>query len=111
MIFLSHNFKDKAIVEPIALRLRDIFGQENVFYDSWSIQPGDGIIDKMNDGLTQCKLFFFFVSNNSLNSEMVKLEWQNALMKMTSGQTKIIPIRLDNCIMPTILMQSLYIDL
>jgi len=42
---------------------------------------------------------------------MVKLEWQNALMKMTSGQTKIIPIRLDNCIMPTILMQSLYIDL
>lgn len=68
MIFLSHNFKDG-----------DIFGQENVFYDSWSIQPGDGIIDKMNDGLTQCKLFFFFVSNNSLNSEMVKLEWQNAL--------------------------------
>jgi len=68
MIFLSHNFKD-----------RDIFGQENVFYDSWSIQPGDGIIDQMNDGLTQCKLFFFFVSNNSLNSEMVKLEWQNAL--------------------------------
>jgi hypothetical protein len=68
MIFLSHNFKD-----------RDIFGQENVFYDSWSIQPGDGIIDKMNDGLTQCKLFFFFVSNNSLNSEMVKLEWLNAL--------------------------------
>lgn len=61
MIFHSHNFKDG-----------DIFGQENVFYDSWSIQPGDGIIDKMNDGLTQCKLFFFFVSNNSLNSEMVK---------------------------------------
>jgi hypothetical protein len=59
-------------VEPIALRLRDIFGQENVFYDSWAIQPGDGIIDKMNNGLTQCKLFFFFVSNNSLNSEMVK---------------------------------------
>lgn len=68
MIFHSHNFKDG-----------DIFGQENVFYDSWSIQPGDGIIDKMNDGLTQCKLFFFFVSNNSLNSEMVKLEWLNAL--------------------------------
>lgn len=68
MIFHSHNFKDG-----------DIFGQENVFYDSWSIQPGDGIIDQMNDGLTQCKLFFFFVSNNSLNSEMVKLEWQNAL--------------------------------
>lgn len=111
MIFISHNYKDKPIVEPIAIRLSKIFGQENVFYDSWSIQPGDGIIDKMNEGLTHCKLFFLFVSSNSLNSEMVKLEWQNALMKKTNGQTKFIPVRLDNCIMPPILMQSLYIDL
>mgnify|MGYP000855466924 CR=1 FL=1 len=111
MIFISHNYKDKAIVEPIAIRLKEIFGQENVFYDSWSIQPGDGIIDKMNDGLAHCKLFFFFVSTNSLNSEMVKLEWQNAVMKMTNGQIKIIPVRLDNCTMPPILLQSLYIDL
>lgn len=42
---------------------------------------------------------------------MVKLEWQNAIMKMTNGQTKIIPVRLDNCMMPAILLQSLYIDL
>ena len=111
MIFISHNSKDKVIVEPIAMRLSSIFGQDKVFYDSWSIQPGDGIIDKMNEGLTNCKLFLFFVSNNSLNSNMVRLEWQNAIMKMTNGQTKIIPVRLDNCIIPTILLQSLYIDL
>ena len=48
MIFISHNSKDKAVVEQIAIRLRDIFGQNNIFYDSWSIQPGDGIIDKMD---------------------------------------------------------------
>lgn len=111
MIFISHNSKDKAIVESIAMRLSSIFGQESVFYDSWSIQPGDGIIDKMDEGLSKCKLFLFFVSNNSLNSNMVRLEWQNAIMKMTNGQTKIIPVRLDNCIIPTILLQSLYIDL
>lgn len=111
MIFLSHNSKDKAIVEPIAMRLSTIFGQDNIFYDSWSIQPGDGIIDKMDEGLSKCQLFLFFVSNNSLNSNMVKLEWQNAIMKMTKGQTRIVPVRLDNCIIPSILMQSLYIDL
>lgn len=75
MIFISHTAKDKAIVEPIALRLAQVYGQNNVFYDSWSIQPGDGIIDKMNEGLTNCKFFFFFVSKNSLQSNMVKLEW------------------------------------
>lgn len=111
MIFLSHNSKDKVIVEPIAMRLSAIFGQDNIFYDSWSIQPGDGIIDKMDEGLSKCQLFLFFVSNNSLNSNMVKLEWQNAIMKMTKGQTRIVPVRLDNCIIPAILMQSLYIDL
>lgn len=111
MIFISHNSKDKAIVEPIAIRLRELFGQDNVFYDSWSIQPGDGIIDKMNEGLANCRLFFFFVSNNSLNSYMVKLEWQNAVMKMSKGNAKLIPVRIDNCIMPPILLQSLYIDL
>lgn len=111
MIFLSHNHKDKTIVEQVALRLRDTFGQEKIFYDSWSMQPGDGIIDKMNEGLRDCKLFLFFVSKNSLQSNMVKLEWQNAVMKAASGDTKIIPVKLDDCLMPPILMQSLYIDL
>ena len=81
MIFLSHNFKDKPVVEQVALRLKNIFGQENVFYDSWSIQPGDGIIDKMNEGLSICKYFFYFVSANSLTSAIVKMEWQNALFR------------------------------
>lgn len=110
-IFISHNSNDKEIVEPIAVRLASIFGRENVFYDSWSIQPGDGIIDKMNDGLFECDFFFFFVSKNSLQSKMVKLEWQNALLKATRNTVKLIPVKLDDCIMPAILLQSLYIDI
>lgn len=111
MIFLSHNKNDKPIVEPIAIRLSSIYGADNVFYDSWSIQPGDGIIDKMNEGLEKASYFFLFVSANSLSSSMVKLEWQNALMKATQGNCKIIPIRLDASLMPSILMQTLYLDM
>lgn len=111
MIFLSHNSKDKPIVEPIAIRLRDVFGQDKVFYDSWSIQPGDGIIEKMNEGLAKCSLFYFFVSRNSLESYMVRLEWQNAVMRETKGNAKLIPVRIDNCTLPPILSQTLYIDL
>jgi len=111
MIFLSHTRADKPIVEPIALRLKEIYGEDKVFYDSWSIQPGDGIIDKMNEGLESPKFVFFFVSENSLKSNMVKIEWQNALFKATSGHCKIIPIRVDGCEMPNVLMQNLYLDL
>lgn len=110
MIFLSHNHRDKPVVEQVAIRLRDIFGQDAVFYDSWSIQPGDGIVDKMNQGLGDCRLFLLFVSKNSLRSKMVDLEWQNALMKAVRGDLKIVPVKMDDCMMPPILLQSLYID-
>lgn len=111
MIFISHTHDDKPIVEPIALRLAKVFGHGNVFYDSWSIQPGDGIINKMDEALTQCKFFFFFVSKKSLLSEMVKLEWQNTIIKATKGEVKLIPVKLDDCLMPSVLLQTLYIDL
>lgn len=110
-IFLSHNYKDKPVVEPVALRLAAIFGQAQVFYDSWSITPGDGIIDRMNNGLEAPEFVFFFVSANSLLSGMVKLEWQNALYAASKGKTRIIPVRVDGAAMPPILMQTLYIDM
>lgn len=111
MIFVSHNYKDKFIVENFAISLSNVFGQDKVFYDSWSIQPGDGILDKMNVGLTTCEFFLFFVSENSLKSKMVQLEWQSALMKSTIKGIKFIPIRIDNSDMPILLMQNLYIDI
>ncbi len=110
MIFLSHNYKDKPVVRQVAQTLESVYGQENVFYDEWSIQPGDSIIENMNQGLERCRYFFFFVSKNSLASNMVRLEWQAALMKINSG-IKFIPIRLDKSTMPAILAQTLYIDL
>ncbi len=111
MIFLSHNHADKPVIEPVALRLREIFGQDKVFYDSWSIQPGDAIIGKMNEGLASPDFVFFFVSEKSLQSGMVKLEWQNALFKATKGECKIIPVRVDGAAMPPVLLQNVYIDM
>lgn len=110
-IFISHNSKDKEIVEPIARRLASVYGQNNVFYDSWSIIPGDGIIEKMNDALSKCDFFFFFISQNSLNSGMVKLEWQNALIRKAKGNIRFVPVRVDNAVLPPILLETLYIDL
>lgn len=110
-IFLSHNHADKPVVEPVALRLAQIFGESAVFYDSWSIRPGDGIIDQMNKGLEAPEFVFFFVSTNSVASQMVRLEWQNALHLATRGKTRMIPVRVDGSAMPALLTQTLYIDM
>ena len=110
-IFLSHNHQDKPLVEPVAVKLASIFGHEKVFYDTWSIQPGDGIIEQMNQGLEAPDFVFFFVSHASLSSGMVKLEWQNALYEASKGKTKIVPIRVDDSHMPAVLRQTLFIDM
>lgn len=111
MIFLSHNHLDKPLVEQVALRLAAAFGQSQVFFDSWSIQPGEGIIDRMSEALGQCTHFFFFVSAKSLQSRMVSLEWQNALLKATRGQCRLVAVRCDGSDLPPVMAQSLYIDL
>lgn len=111
MIFLSHNHKDKPIVEPIANELCRVFGVNEVFYDSWSIQPGDSLIGKMNEGLSRAKLFLLFLSKNSLTSDMVSLEWKNALLKSTSSRCKFVPVRLDDSPIPQVLSDTAYLDL
>ena len=113
MIFLSYNHLDSEIIDTIAQKLLPVFDQKNIFYDKWTIQPGDGIIDFMNQGLGKSSFFFFFASKNSLseNKKMVTLEWQNAIIKALKSEIKFIPVKLDDCFMPAILLQNLYIDI
>lgn len=80
-------------------------------YSSLTIQPGDSIIGQMNLGLSEFTTFFFFISPNSLASNMVKLEWQTALNRAVNNDLKFIPVRIADCAVPTILSDRLYIDL
>jgi len=61
MIFLSYSHKDKAIVSHMAEAFRKTFGEDKVFFDQWSIQPGDSLVDRMGEGLANCCYFFFLV--------------------------------------------------
>ena len=78
-IFVSYNHNDQDLIDTIARKLAIEFGQNNIFYDKWSTQPGESIIGKMDHGLSDFNTFFLFASENSLASPMVRLEWQTAL--------------------------------
>jgi len=47
-VFLSHSAKDKAVVRPLAERLRA--DGLKVWFDEWVLQPGDSIPAKIEDG-------------------------------------------------------------
>jgi hypothetical protein len=111
VIFISYNHLDDLFVDKIANILKIRFGEDSIFYDGWSIKPGDKIIAKMNEGLAATDIFFFFMSKNSLKSYMVQAEWGSALMLQATGKLgKFIPIKLDDCIVPPLLTQIKYID-
>nr|CAE52344.1 hypothetical protein [Streptococcus thermophilus] len=111
MIFISYNHKDQQLVDMVARQLELSFGRNSIFYDRWSMQPGDSIIGKMNEGLEQYTTFFYFLSTNSLKSPMVTREWQSALMSSVNSDLKFVPIRLDDCPPLVIMKDLLYIDL
>ena len=112
MIFVSYNHQDQDLVDMIARRLELEFGRDNIFYDKWSVQPGESIIGEMNRGLENYSTFFFMLSLNSLKSKMVTKEWQAALSRYLYGDDlKFVPVRIDNCTPPAILADQLYIDL
>ncbi|MBP1917176.1 hypothetical protein J2Z23_004161 [Lederbergia galactosidilyticus] len=111
MIFVSHNSKDKDFIGPMAQSLKESYGEENVFFDSWSIKPGENIIQRMNEGLEKCKYFFFFITENSLNSEMVTLEWTSTLKERGRRDIQFIPIKADDIEVPLIISALNYLDI
>jgi len=50
-VFLSHSAKDKAVVRPLAERLRK--DGLKVWFDEWVLKPGDSIPAKIEEGHTQ----------------------------------------------------------
>jgi hypothetical protein len=55
-VFLSHSAKDKAVVRPLAERLRQ--DGLKVWFDEWVLKPGDSIPAKIEDGLEPCDFGF-----------------------------------------------------
>jgi len=55
-VFLSHSAKDKAVVRPLAERLRQ--DELKVWFDEWVLKPGDSIPAKIEEGLEHSNFGF-----------------------------------------------------
>ncbi len=79
-VFLSHNKKDKDFIEKIANDLRSC--GIDVWYDEWEIPPGESLRKKIFDeGITNCDLFFVYLTNNSIESVWVQKELDAAFVQ------------------------------
>lgn len=108
-IFLSHNSADKEWVRKLAAALT--LTGTRVWFDEWTIRPGDSIQTAVVDGLSSSSTFVLVWSEAAASSRWVKTEMEAALERWLSGETcRLVPVRVDKTPLPSLLRSIRYID-
>src|SRR5205085_6695259 len=107
-VFLSHSSKDKAIVRPLAERLRN--DGVKVWFDEWLLKSGDSIPAKIEEGLECSRVLVLCMSANAFGSDWAQLESYTFLFRdPLNEERRFIPLRLDEAPIRGSLAQFLYV--
>jgi len=108
-VFLSHSAKDKAVVRPLAERLRA--DGVKMWFDEWVLKPGDSIPAKIEEGLERSRVLVLCMSANAFGSDWAQLESQTFRFRdPLNRERRFIPLRLDDAPIKGSLAQFLYIN-
>ena len=108
-VFLSHSAKDKAVVRPLAERLRQ--DGLKVWFDEWVLKPGDSIPAKIEEGLEHSRVLVLCMSANAFGSDWAQLEAGTFRFRDPLNQERrFIPLRLDDAPIKGSLAQFSYIN-
>ncbi|ABW27178.1 TIR domain-containing protein [Acaryochloris marina] len=108
-VFLSHSAKNKDVVRKIAERLKS--AGVKVWFDEWSIRPGDSIPAKIEEGLEQSRVLVLCMSAEAFGSDWAQLESYTFRFKdPLNKDRRFIPLRLDDATIRGSLAQFSYID-
>lgn len=108
-LFLCHSTEDKSFARRIGNDLRSF--NLNVWIDEAEIKVGDSLIEKISAGIESVQYMLAIISANSVSSNWVQKELNIALTKEIKGRKiKILPCLLDDCEIPTFLIDRKYAD-
>jgi CRISPR/Cas system endoribonuclease Cas6 (RAMP superfamily) len=82
--FLSHSSKDKEFVKAVAQEL----GRQHCIFDEQVFQTGDEFKQSIERGLDSSSIFVLFASKNSLLSDWVDFELEEAWYKKLEKNLK-----------------------
>lgn len=90
-VFISHASEDK---EPFVKDLANALRAANirVWYDEFSLQWGDSLLSKINQGLAQSKFGIVIFSEHFFKKEWPKKELEGLSSLEMEGSSKILPI-------------------
>lgn len=108
-VFLSHSSLDKSFVSRLAV---DLAGRGiPVWFDSWELETGDKLHDRIFSGLDESTLVILALSPNAIASPWVKKELNAVLTKEDRIHRKIlIPVKISPCEAPLSIADRVYAD-
>lgn len=83
----------------------------DLWYDKREIKVGEGIVNRINDGLEAASHLVVILSKASVKKPWVKREISSVLMKQLQDQSiKIVPLLREDCKIPPLLADIKYAD-
>ena len=108
-IFLSHSSKDKWFVNRLAVDLTHL--GHRVWLDEWEIHIGESIPSKISAGLEMADFIAVVLTEHAVVSKWVESEWQAKYWdEIQQNRTKVLPLLVENCKIPTLLRTRKYAD-
>ena len=96
-IFLSYAKSDRGRIEKVINSLKT--SGANVWLDTWELQHGDSIFDRVDSAVRSSDVFLVFLSRASTASQWVSEELNAALsQEMNDRAITIVPVLLEDCV-------------
>lgn len=101
LVFISHNRVDKVEARLLATAL--IQQGVGVWFDEWSLNPGESLTGGIQGGLADADVFVLVWSANAAKSNWVGTEVRAYLRRRVDDETlRIIPVMLDDTPLPVL---------
>ena len=108
-VFISYSHTDKEAAETLALNL--VQAKQNVWIDTWELNAGDSLIERIEGALGGADAILVLLSESSVNSEWCKKELRTGLLReLEEKAVLVIPIVIDDCEIPLFLREKMHVD-
>lgn len=109
-IFISYSHADKPKVDLLAAYM--VKRNATVWVDTWELNVGDSIIQRIQDAITESDALLVVLSNASVESEWCKKELNTGLIReLDEKRVVVLPVLLEDCQIPLFLRDKMYADL
>ena len=108
-IFVSYSRADADFVNALGAVLAR--NNANVWIDTWELNVGDSLIDRIQKAIENAGALLVVLSKNSVESEWCKKELNAGLIReLEEKRVVVLPVLIEDCRIPAFLRDKLYAD-